>query len=368
MAVELGTYKKYLPILKWRQGEYQALLRLDSSIKRNLYPLFVIPPVEYDFEEEKPKKTAEEHVEKLAKRYKEKWGKLPSLIDIDNTLHLDNVSDGRTIPEFIFDEIASVTKNFSPVTRLDYDHSYVNAVKKCVSSYATGLGIRVALDQLANPSNITKIQTLMSFIGCIPEHTDLIVDFQKGSTYEPNEDVILIVSSLLNSIPQIKEYRSIYIAGTSLDLNTVKKPGAIQDRNDWIFYQALYASLGKAYTNLGFGDYTIETPEFSSFDMRLMNPAAKLVYSYEDKWVIYKGSAFRDDTSQMKGLCKKLVTSKNNYFYGAKYSKGDTKIYECSQGVGSYGNLGTWKEVAVSHHLTLVVYQNASLLGFQTLP
>ena len=44
MSSELELYRKYLPMLKWRQGEYQALLRLDKKIKKNLYPLFIIPP------------------------------------------------------------------------------------------------------------------------------------------------------------------------------------------------------------------------------------------------------------------------------------------------------------------------------------
>ncbi|WP_198245633.1 beta family protein [methane-oxidizing endosymbiont of Gigantopelta aegis] len=49
-------YDKYVPILKWRLGEYQALLRLDKNIKDNIRPLIVIPPVEFDFEEWRPKK------------------------------------------------------------------------------------------------------------------------------------------------------------------------------------------------------------------------------------------------------------------------------------------------------------------------
>lgn len=59
--------EKYVPILKWRQGEYQALFTLKAEVKDKVVPLLVIPPREYDFEEEKMKKTVHEHIETLPK-------------------------------------------------------------------------------------------------------------------------------------------------------------------------------------------------------------------------------------------------------------------------------------------------------------
>ena len=46
----------YVPALKWRQAEYQALLRLSDGAKSRIVPFLMIPPVEYDFEEEQPKR------------------------------------------------------------------------------------------------------------------------------------------------------------------------------------------------------------------------------------------------------------------------------------------------------------------------
>lgn len=362
------SYVKYLPVLKWRQGEYQALLRLDKSIKKLLYPLFVIPPVEYDFEEQKPKKTAEEHVEKLARRYWDKWGALPCLLDIDPSLHLDSVKDGRTIPEFIFDEISSIGGHFSPVIHLDYDVSYIRAVKKTYCDRSYGIGIRVSLDELADPSSYNKIEQLLIQIGCNSHEVDLIVDFRKGANYKPTEDVVCMTSTLLGVIPKIATYRSIYVIGTSLELEMVKKPGAEQERDDWAFYKQLHSALKADFPNLGFGDYTVETPDFTSLDMRMMKPAAKLVYSYEDKWLVYKGGSFRDNPSQMKTLCNSLISSPHNYFYGKNFSPGDKKISDCSTGACGTGNLSTWKEASISHHLTLVVSQIANLNGSQKLP
>ena len=46
------TYQ-YVPVLKWRQGEYQSLHRLDDTVKDTIFPLINIPPIEYDFEEKR---------------------------------------------------------------------------------------------------------------------------------------------------------------------------------------------------------------------------------------------------------------------------------------------------------------------------
>ena len=38
------THTDYVPILKWRQGEYQALLRLPDAVKDRTVPLIEVTP------------------------------------------------------------------------------------------------------------------------------------------------------------------------------------------------------------------------------------------------------------------------------------------------------------------------------------
>ena len=62
----LGS-RAYTPSLKWRQAEYQALLRLGEAIKDRIVPSITIPPIEFDFEAGIPKNTVHEHVCPLPK-------------------------------------------------------------------------------------------------------------------------------------------------------------------------------------------------------------------------------------------------------------------------------------------------------------
>ena len=52
----------YVPVLKGRDGEYGALQTLTPSTRQALTPLVEIPPIPWDFKEEKPAKTIDGHL------------------------------------------------------------------------------------------------------------------------------------------------------------------------------------------------------------------------------------------------------------------------------------------------------------------
>jgi hypothetical protein len=100
--------RKYVPVLKWRQGEYQALFLLDDEVKNFVVPLIVIPPREYDFEEQRMKKTVHEHIETFPKRLKQKWSTRLALIDSHESLENEKMDDGRLVIDFILQEAKSL--------------------------------------------------------------------------------------------------------------------------------------------------------------------------------------------------------------------------------------------------------------------
>ena len=119
-------YKPYLPILKWRQGEYQALLRLKPNVKQALRPLFVVPPIEYDFEQKKPKKNAQEHVEALVDRLEKKWGTGLASLQLHESLHDELMNNGEGVPTHIFNQLLVSKTTIQPVIMFDYSDGYIN--------------------------------------------------------------------------------------------------------------------------------------------------------------------------------------------------------------------------------------------------
>lgn len=56
------TKDMYVPALRWRMAEYQALMRLTAKAKERIAPHITIPEREFDFDSRQPKKTIHEHV------------------------------------------------------------------------------------------------------------------------------------------------------------------------------------------------------------------------------------------------------------------------------------------------------------------
>ncbi len=66
-------HKHYVPILKGKQGEYSALESLSSATKSRLTPLIEVPQIPWDFENEMPAKSLDEHLDKVAAKIQNCW-------------------------------------------------------------------------------------------------------------------------------------------------------------------------------------------------------------------------------------------------------------------------------------------------------
>ena len=125
-------------------------------------------------------------------------------------------------------------------------------------------------------------------------------------------------------------------------------------RHEWLFYKHFIENTSSKLRMPCYGDYAIEIPEFRQGDMRLIKPAAKVIYTTGDIWHIRKGTAFRDNPQQQHQHCESVLNS--GHFQGQDYSAGDEHIARCAAKVPkSHGNLTVWKWVATNHHITHVV-------------
>lgn len=348
----------YVPILKWRMGEYQALLRLKDAVKDAIVPLFIIPPVEYDFDEQRPKKTLEEHISPFADRYRIKWGNRKSLIDIDISLENQSMLSGKGTLLHIFDEIRSNNGNAIPVISPRNGTEHIKHVKTISKKDNKGLALRLRIEDLIDKNFNERIETLLKVLDCKKEQVDLIVDLVAPQAFEPYQGFGKALISIIKRIEGLNSYRSFVVAGTSLSMNAVKQPGADVSRHEWLFYKHLYSTYKSEARIPTFADYTIERPEFVNLDMRLIKSSGKIVYTTKDKWHIQKGGAFRDNPSQMQKHCRNII--KSAHYEGASYSAGDLRIKQTAKGEENFGNLTTWKWVGVNHHITMVVEQLAS--------
>jgi hypothetical protein len=348
------TSDMYVPAIRWRQGEYQALHRLTNRTKERVVPLITIPEVEFDFEERRPKKSVQEHVHPFAARYKSKWANRPAWVGVHKSIVLSKMDDGRDIFTYVFDELRAFQASAVPAIPLGANPSTVGAVAAIVKRDCLGAAISVRLEDLMKPTPTAVIRTLVATLRADLSNTDLIIDLG-APNFEPYVTFSGALIMALRRLSDLDVFRNFVLIGTGIP-ETFKDVGRGFDeipRHDWLFYQTLIAKLPAGMRRPTFGDYTIVHPNFAPVDMRKIKSAGKIVYTTPRNWAIRKGGAFRDNPAQMHDHCADLV--KRPIFKGASYSSGDDYIAKCAVRREGPSNQTRWKDVAINHHITHVL-------------
>lgn len=356
------THTDYVPILKWRQGEYQALWRLVDATKDRTVPLIEITPPDFDFETWTPAKTIDEHLTPFATRLHKKWGSRMALLDCELLDAAATMQGGKHPVLYLCEQAFAQNATIVPVVRLSNDSAYRAAVGSAQAMMLTGIALRCSLDEaMDTPTFDADVATLLNQLGVALADCDVVLDLEAPS-WDPEHVLVGIVSAALKGSSTMAEARSLTLGGTSFPASMKDVTGPLQfwPRREWAFYQAVLASLSAEDRTPGFGDYAIAGHGFARGDMRLLKPAATIRYTCDDGWIIAKGTNVRDNSFRQYRGCSGNVTSSPRYL-GATYSPGSTYIDACRNGSASTGNLSTWRWVGSNHHITKVVNDLATL-------
>ena len=351
----------YVPVLRWRLGEYQALLRLKSDIKDRIMPMIFIPEVEFDFELWQPKKTIREHVNPFLSRYSQKWGTRPAWISLNESIAVGRMDDGRHVFDFIFDGIRPHNARAVPALSLTSDSDTLAAASRAAVRDGQGVGLLVRLEDLMTGGTRGRIVNFSKTLHVALEETDLIIDLS-APNFLPYKSFAAALIAALRRVGDLTVYRNFVLVSTAIPKSFKDVAGGSDTipRHDWLFYQALRTEMPIGMRRPTYGDYTIVHPDFAALDMRKIKSAGKVVYTTPDTWATRKGGAFRDDREQMHTHCDAIVTEPAFRFRGAAFSSGDSYIAKCAVRQATPSNLSRWKEVAINHHITAVVDDLAS--------
>ncbi|TIO05685.1 beta family protein [Mesorhizobium sp.] len=354
------TKDMYVPALRWRQGEYQALARLAAAAKDRIVPYVTIPEVEFDFELWQPKKTVQEHVHPFAARFKAKWGQRPAWVGVHPSISGNPMGDGRDIFTYVFEALRAFQANAMPAVPLDASPLTVASVAGIVATDGLGAAIAVRLEDLMKPDARTRIEALTTALGISLDEVDLVIDLG-APNFEPYNAFAGALIAAMQKLGDLHAFRNFVVIGTAIPetFKDVAKGADQLPRHDWLFYQALLGNMPAGMRQLNYGDYTIVHPEFKALDMRMIKAAGKLVYTTPAAWEVRKGGAFNDNRAQMHGHCASIVAS--GKFDGAGYSSGDEYIAKCAVHKEGPSNQTRWKEVAINHHITRVLDDLATL-------
>jgi hypothetical protein len=355
--------KPYVPLLRWRQGEYEALFRLRDPQKDATLPLIEILPPDYDFELQRPKKDLDEHLKLFGKRLTAKWKGRPALIDTARLAANARLPDGRHPLTFILDEARIAGSPLNPVTSLGRDSAHQAAVRAAAMIDGRGATLRCSLAEVLDPDFDSRVMTLLGIIQVHWTKIDIVIDLETP-TFDPQDQLVAIIIAALTGANIFTAAQSVILLATSFPESLAGMTYAVErfPRREWQLYKAVIAALPDGVHRPIFGDYGIAAITFAQGDMRFMRGAPNIRYTIDDAWVIARARGTKKGSNQAyPGLCG-LVTESGAYL-GSGFSVGSEYIANCQTGEAKRGNATTWKWVATNHHIAKVLDDLARLPG-----
>lgn len=349
-------HKHYIPCLRWKTGEYQAVLNLSPNTKKYITPLIELPEYGWDFEENKNQKSLDQLTNKFAERISKKWGKTFCFVDVMKNIEYSDRLAGGTHPEtFVFNKLREEKCLVVPVIGLKKDTLFLKEIKRIINKDQRGVCLRLTIEQAASSSLENNITELLSTLEIELMNCDFILDLG-APNYVPVDGFVNVILKIVKQLPHLNEWRTFVILGTSFpdSLVLLKEGINIVPRNEWQLYKKLVIALVREKLRIPtFGDYTINHPKILLMDMRIIKPVAKIRYTIDDNWIILKGKNHRSDPTQYFDFSKKLISSK--YFCGKDFSYGDKYIVKCAA-EKQRESLTRWREVDTNHHIEKLTY------------
>ncbi|MGH6679882.1 MAG: beta family protein, partial [Bradyrhizobium sp.] len=209
------TKDMYVPALRWRQGEYQALAGLAAAAKARTVPYVTIPEVEFDFELQQAKKTLQEHVHPFAARFNVKWGQRPAWVGVHPSISRKSMGDRRDIFTYVFEALRAFRANAMPVVPLDASPPIVASVAGIVATDGVGSVIAVRLEDLMKPDARTRIEALTASLGLLLGEVDLVIDLG-APNFEPYNAFAGALIAAMRKLGDLHAFRNFVVIGTAI--------------------------------------------------------------------------------------------------------------------------------------------------------
>ncbi|VXB02189.1 beta family protein [Chryseobacterium sp. 8AT] len=344
--------KIYMPILKGKKGEFDALKTLEHDVKSLILPLIEVPSIPWDYVNDRENSTIEKQIVSTVKSITTVWNdNYEILVDTKN---LDERFDGNkatinTLMEGLIEE------KFKPIPVIHINTSS-DLLEELV--YQENICIRVNFEDQEDFDINEEIARITETIGCDLSKVILLLDM---NYLLPQNIHMAQVSSkaLINSINNLEQFKDFYFASTSfpMNLSSCKTNSTTQiDRIEVVLNKYFIQQAEKLIRIPKFSDYVISNPDIEEMDPRLMTIGASIRYTTENSWYIFKGASIKKHGSeQYYELSRNIANS--GIFSGENFSWGDKQINNKANDIGGPGNSTTWRQIGTNHHITFVVNQ-----------
>jgi hypothetical protein len=348
----------YLPVLRWKKGEWSALRTLVTEDRQDITPILELPPSQLAT----PRRIQDSPGQLLlaiTERISTAWGNAPILVDLKllpRAFRIDGAHPWLSFAQTSRAAGLSVIPTISPASSA----SERQAILEVARADRRGICIRIPYRGVGADGIGQLTTTIARELNCKAEDTNLIIDYGYVES-SPN------YSGLLARIPRLTRWRTLTILSGAFPENLARFSvgNHSQPRHDW---NAWSAQLARKRARLprcpAYGDYTTQHAEFRE-PVPGANPTASIRYTTDDHWLIMRGEGLRNENgpghAQYPGHA--MLLRKRAEYCGPGFSAGDKYVSATADNPAHPGNATTWLSAGVNHHLVFAARQLASLFA-----
>ena len=290
----MTTQPLYVPVLKGKEGEFAALEVLKTDVRRIVMPLIEIPSIPYDYVDERPAKSLDEHVSGIAARLRRCWPDNPLYLDLPWFENEECLEDGRVALEAVLADCVSAGVQVAPVVSRGIKRPVSRWASREESKFRTALRLTVE-DFEEDVDLVVEVEHLSQKLGLMASSIDLILYLEDLGADDGK--AVLIARSVFSMIPNRDEWRRVILVGASFpeDLSDVDAANVTKlPRREWVLWRTLQKRASALpRRDMIFGDYAIAHPIPKELDPRVMLMSANIRYTTPENWLILKGRNVR---------------------------------------------------------------------------
>lgn len=359
-----GAIEPYVPALKWKQGEQEALSWLTSSQKASVLPIAEIPDRPYNWTDSKYTKSWDKHIEDVTKKTVKNWGTGHEVAFDQEIEPTDKLASGTATPwELLFDSLWAAKVRAVPVLSTRASAAEQAALISVVKAHKKARWmLRYRSDPHGEVPTVAQVTSWFGnaviALGAKFENTDAVLDLGHiaGDIKAP---MLTSVENALKAIIALGPWRSVVLLSGAFPENLVGQVRGVNKvpRTDWELFKR--ASARPGLSDILYGDYAITHVDSFDEDPRLVKMSANIRYAHWQLWYVVKGKSVRDfGFQQYKALCAVLVNLP--IFLQAAFSPADANYEKVANDpTTGPGNATQWRRDATNHHIHVVLHQLA---------
>jgi hypothetical protein len=351
-GVKLFERVVYVPVLRWKMGEWMALRTLDDATRERLLPLVEIPPSRLQSLQGNGTDAITRCAEQVAKQLERSWGVTPFLLDMILLDQLDRGSGlAARVLAAVLDECERRSLLVVPVAGLSRGRGYLEVIQEWARRHGR-VCLRIIPAEMEADAASGSVSDFPDLMGSGRESSVLVVDF--GLVDEGRGEYDAAWEHAGGS----RAWGATVFCGGSFPADLTGYDVGIRTtpRREWIAWRDAFLSDSRGEAPL-FGDYTIQHARFKE-PPRRSNPSASIRYALEDSWLIMRGEGlYTSDLGNAQYAGHAIILVDREEYYGPGFSSGDRYIMDVAEGRVNPGSPMSWIRAGVNHHLTLVAKQ-----------